>query len=137
MESDDGTIFAELPIEAVYYWLDGRLHHATAIQMLDSSINFEYSDIFFDGALFISEIQTQGESIRYYGWKSGNHAWWSNPLTDSATPFTISNESVTPTSAGFLLQIHGHQWDRNTGNYLGFTAAMKRLSPNEAFDFME
>jgi len=126
-------------MEQSYYWLDGHLLGATAIQLPDGKVQYEYSEVWSDGAVLRSIVESETVKREYYGWMSTRTVWWQSHYDTNASFHQLHTEKLEPTHKGFQLTMDGYQWTANTDtpDFLHVRAELIRLKEGEEFELME
>jgi hypothetical protein len=139
VESLFGKELGHYRMEQSYYWMDGHLMGATAIELPDGSLQFEFSEVWHDGTVLRSIVESETKRMEYYGWLSNRSIWWQSHYDANTTFHQLHTEQLQPTHRGFQLRLHGYQWTAFSGQprFLLVQAELLRLRADERFEFLQ
>ncbi len=134
-----GNAVVSYPMEHSYYWMEGHLLGATAIKLSTGEIRYEYSEVWHDGAVLHSIVESDKKSLEYYGWTTARTLWLQSNYDSDATYQQLHTEKLEPTQQGFLLLMEGYQWSAfsENPNFMHTYSALRRLKKGESFELME
>jgi hypothetical protein len=134
-----GKTLGSYRIEQSYYWHKGHLMGASAVELPNGGVQYEYSEAWFDGIVYRSIVESETALRHYYGWMHERSVWWQSSPDDPNTFHQLHREQLEPTLNGFILTMNGYQWS-TTGRkseFLLVRATFNRLTTRESFDFLE
>ena len=134
-----GKNLGTYPMEQSYYWLDGHLLGATALLLPDGKTQFEYSEVWTDGEVLQSIVESETKKQHYFGWMTQRTMWWQSNYDSNSTFQQLHTEKLEPTRNGFQLTMNGFQWtyEGNQPKFLHVRAELIRLDSGEKFELLE
>jgi len=119
--------------------MDGHLMGATAIRLPDGKPQYEYSEVWCEGPILKSIVESDHNRREYYGWMAMRKIWWQSNYNSRASIQQLHTESLEPTLSGFQLTMDGHQWSAGVtaSNFMRIYAKLDRLTPGETFEMLE
>lgn len=130
-----GKTLGTYPMEQSYYWLDGHLLGATALQLPDGKVQYEYSEVWNDEGVLHSIVESETKREQYYGWMTTRSMWWQSNYKEAALQ-QLHTEKLEPTHKGFQLTVNGYQWSKDS-TFFHVRAELIRLKSGEVFELLE
>lgn len=139
VETLTGRAIGVFRIERSCYWQNGHLMGATALELPDGTRQFEFSEVWHDGTVLRSIVESETKRMEYYGWMQHGSIWWQSHFDAKTTFHQLHIEQLRPTHHGFQLSLHGYRWTAfsNQPGFLRIHGELHRIQPEEVFEFLQ
>ena len=105
----------------------------------DGTRQFEFSEVWHDGTVLRSIVESETKRMEYYGWMQHGSIWWQSHFDAETTFHQLHIEQLRPTHHGFQLSLHGYRWTAfsNQPGFLRIHGELHRIQPEEVFEFLQ